>query len=693
MLSRVTRSLVWLLPLACSSSPTAQSSAAASTHIVNMQFGRASFYAAPFPSDDLVKADGTIDIEGFPNPNNAPLVVMAKQLAAAAHGFAEEGAVYFTLSGSVDASLLPDMATTVKPGAKVFVLDVQPGSPDYLKPVPVTVRFDADGGPFGDANMLSLLPLQGTPMRAKTTYAAVVTTGLGFDPSPSMTSIAAGTRPTALPQKAFAEYQAALVALAKAGIAASDVAGLAVFTTDDPTAQLKVVLDDAVAHHLPVPDKAFKQTDLFPTFCVYESTLPMPDYQAGSSPYNFECAADDATCVKGGGDWQFDAAGHPILQRTEEAGIVITIPRSPMPAAGWPMAHFIRTGGGGTAEPGKQLRPLVDRGAMATNGGPGAPGTGPALYFAMAGLAGAEVDGPHENLRDLTGENEDFLMFNIFNPKAMRDNVRESGVEYALFAHLLEKLTLDVSDCPGTTSPAKFDAARFALMGHSMGATIAPLSLAFEPLYRIMVASGSGASWIENVIWKQKPLPVAGDVSVVLGYTSARRKLTEQDPVLTLFQWGEEPADSDVYSRLLVAEPPAGMEPRHWLMEQGIVDHYIMPPIANAMSLSLALDLTGTPLDATSSELETDGTPTLESLLPYSGGKQIPLPVSGNRKSQGKTLTTLVTQHPADGIEDGHEIVFQTDPPKREYRCFLQTWAAGQTPIVPNAGAVDGPCQ
>ena len=688
MLSRLTRALLWLLPIACSSSPTAKTTAAVSTHVVNMSFERASFYDAPFPSDDLVKSDGTIDISGFPNPNDTALVVMAKELAAGAHGFAEEGAIYFTLAGPADPTLLPDMAASVTAGASVFLMNVTPGTPDYLTRVPVIVRFDADGGPFGAPNLLSLLPLQGTPMRAKATYAAVVTKGLGFDASPEMNDIASGNRPSALPQNAYGEYQAALASLTKADVNTSQVAGMAVFTTDDPTAQLKVVLDDMIADHLPKPDKAFVRTDLFPTFCVYTATIPMPDYQSGSSPYTFSCAASDPTCTMGGGDWKFDSSGKPIFQRTEEAGLVVSIPRTPMPSGGWPLVHFIRTGGGTS-------RPLVDRGPMATNGGtPITPGTGPALMFAMAGFAGFEVDGPHEDLRNLTNDNEDFLMFNIFNPKALRDNVRESGAEYSMMARVLAGLQLDVSDCPGTTSPAKFDTAIFGMMGHSMGATIAPLSLAFEPMYGLMVASGSGASWIENVMWKQQPLNVKSAVSLLLGYAEARRTLVEEDPVLTLFQWAEEPADSDVYSRGLIAEPPAGMQPRHWLMEQGIVDHYIMPSIANAMSLSLALDLTGTPLDATSAELKADGAPTLESVLQFSGGKQLSDPVQGNRKVGGKTLTTVVTQHPSDGIEDGHEIVFQTDPPKHEYKCFLQTWAAGQTPIVPTyAGVVDGPCQ
>ncbi len=672
--------------VACSSSsPVVLRKAPAAEVAVKMSFARASFYDAPFPSDDLRKADGTIELHGFPNPSAIPLVTMTQRLAATAHGFAEEGAVYFALDGALDGPM-PAMADTVQASAPVFLMDVQPGSADFGKRVPVSVSFELDAGPFGAPDLLSLLPLQGTPLRPRTRYAAVVTRALVPGASPTMAMLTAGTRPDGLPPDAFQEYEDALTALGHAGVAAGDIAGLAVFTTDDPTAQLRGVLQQALSH-VPAPDTPFHRTDLFDTYCVYEATLPMPDYQAGSSPYTFSCASDDPLCDKAGGAWVLDASGQAVVQRQEEAGMVVTIPRAPMPAGGWPVAHFIRTGGGGS-------RPLVDRGPQAQNGGPPiAPGTGPALWFAAAGLAGASVDGPHEDLRNLTGDNEDFLMFNVFNPMALRDNVRESGVEYALFAHVLASLQLDVHDCPGATTPATFDTSHFALMGHSMGATIAPLSAAFEPLYGALVMSGSGASWIENVIWKQQPLDVKGAIEVLLGYTSARRALTDHDPVLTLFQWAVEPADSDVYSRGLIAEPPAGLPPRHWLMEQGIVDHYILPPIANAMSVSLGLDLVGAELDTTSPELIGAHAPPLQADWPFSTGKPIALPASGNRRSAGQTLTTVVAQHPADGIEDGHEMVFQTDPPKREYRCFLQSWAAGQTPVVPAPGDVNGPCQ
>jgi hypothetical protein len=680
MLSRL-KTLLFLLPLATScGTPTATTNAASTTTSVNMHFERTSFYDAPFPSDDLVGSDGFVHIDGFPNlaaPDTVAIIDQMKQLVATgSHGFAEEGAVFFTLNGDSAPANLPDMATSVTPAASVFLVGVSSSAPDFLHLRPVTVRYEADGGPFGAPNMLTVLPLQGAPLRPKTTYAAVVTTATGLLPSPEMVAIASGTPPAAMPASVYAEYQSAISSVSQLGIASTDIAGLAVFTTDDPTRELGLVLADMLAHPVPLPDTPFHQTDLFQDFCVYGATIPMPDYQAGDPPYTF---------AETGGGWAFDPSGKPVQQRTEEAGMFITIPRIPMPASGWPIAHFIRTGGGGN-------RPLVDRGPQATNGGPPiAPGTGPALWFAKAGLAGATLDGPHEDLRNLTNDNEDFLMFNINNAAALRDNVRESAAEYALFAHVLAGLQLDVSDCPGTTSPARFDSTRVALMGHSMGATIAPLVLEAEPMYRAVVLSGAGASWIENVIWKQLPLAVRPVVDLLLRYTTLDppRDIQEDDPVLTLLQWTAEGADPAVYTRALVEEPASGQSARHVLMEQGIVDHYIMPPIANGTSLSLGLDLAGTPLDATSAELTGDKAPTLESVIAYSGRHQVALPVTGNYGN----VTAVVTQHPSDGIEDGHEMVFQTDPPKREYRCFLESWAAGQTPVLPLPGDVNGPCR
>src|SRR5207245_355858 len=99
-------------------------------------------------------------------------------------------------------------------------------------------------------------------------------------------------------------------------------------------------------------------------------------------------------------------SGKPILQRTNQCNLVITVPRAPMPAAGYPLVVLVQAGAGGD-------RALVDRGPQAMTGGPAlVPGTGPAMHFARAGFAGATVDGPLEGLRNITHDNEDFLIFN-----------------------------------------------------------------------------------------------------------------------------------------------------------------------------------------------------------------------------------------------------------------------------------------
>ena len=56
---------------------------------LSMYFARASFYDAPFPSDDLVTSAGTIDLSGLPDPDMPLLMEQARSLLATADGFAQ----------------------------------------------------------------------------------------------------------------------------------------------------------------------------------------------------------------------------------------------------------------------------------------------------------------------------------------------------------------------------------------------------------------------------------------------------------------------------------------------------------------------------------------------------------------------------------------------------------------------------
>lgn len=645
-----------------------------------MDFESGAAYAAPFPGDHLIAADGTVDLSSFPDPGGLPIVhAVIEQLHARATGFGTTSGVFFALSGSLDVGSLPDLHGSIGPSSGIVWIDADESSPEYLRRYPVTTAYTPEPGLFGAANLLSIVPLQGVPLRPRAIHAVALTTslrtadGASLGRAASVELIARGLRPPGMSDHAMNSYQRALAALTSAGVAADEIVAFSALTTADPTAELVSLADHARTLGPPAPATPWVLTDLFDDYCVYESALDMPVYQRGEPPFQ-----------EAGGDIVFDA-GEPQLDHHERARIVVTIPRRAMPASGWPTAVMIRTGGGGD-------RPLVDRGAHATAHGPSIePGSGPAKGFARAGYAGVSVDGPHGGLRNVSGGDEQFLVFNIANPPAMRDNLRQSALEIALLPDVLAPVALDVSACPppstgpGPGNEARFDTDALALMGHSMGATIAPLTLAIEPRYSLAILSGAGGSWIENVVHKKSPVPVKPLAELLVGYPSRGLSLTTHDPFLNVFQWAGEPADPPPYARGLVREPRAGRAARHVLMLQGIVDTYILPPIANATSLALGLDLAGAALD--------EGHPELAAFMPlgevlqYGGGSRIDLPASGNAG-----VTAVVVQHAEDGIEDGHEVAFQLGAPKRQYRCLLETLLSGTPRVVEPGGELD-PCQ
>src|SRR4051812_29859053 len=73
---------------------------------VKMDFTRAAFYDAPFPSDDLVRDDGTIALSKFPNPRAVELVGQGLNLLGKeARGFSTTGGVFLQLSAALGKKL------------------------------------------------------------------------------------------------------------------------------------------------------------------------------------------------------------------------------------------------------------------------------------------------------------------------------------------------------------------------------------------------------------------------------------------------------------------------------------------------------------------------------------------------------------------------------------------------------------
>jgi hypothetical protein len=162
---------------------------------------------------------------------------------------------------------------------------------------------------------------------------------------------------------------------------------------------------------------------------------------------------------------------------------------------------------------------------------------------------------------------------------------------------------------------------------------------------------------------------------------------------------------------------------RFALTFQGIVDHYIEPPIANAANLSLGLNEVNmgsagsdTPLSTTNyddrvTQHGPDGSAWSHDNHQPAGDNMYALgvdfrawtPLSSeldlggyNTSTPGRSSRALpvqndsvVVQHPSDGVQDGHEVMFQSAAPKHEYKCFLRSLAVSAK--YPSTSLPNGP--
>lgn len=577
------------------------------------------FWASPFPGDH--RRDGAVDLSDMPGVLGVPLLERAVALLdGIEQGFGTTVPIWLPLDRDVDL-VLPDAEGTLAADALVGLVDVDPASPERGRRIPVSARTMMGTTASDPERAMVLVPIHGVPLREGTRYAAYARTGTGL--------VASASLEAALANPGWRDAADAL--------AFDDLAALTVFTTGRPTAVLRDLMPAARAEGLSweAPPVLTETTG---DLCVYSGQISAPVYQRGLVPY----------ATEGGG-----FGPSPALVRRESSRIVLTVPRGAEGEA--PVVVFVRTGGGGD-------RPLVDRSVHATTHGPDTPGEGYGLQFAGAGYVGVQIDGPLGGLRNTTGGDEQFLTFNVVNPEALRDNLRQSALELALLPELLSTLTLGASDCAGALT-LRTD--RVALFGHSMGASIAPLVLPIEPRYDALVLSGAGGSFALNVLYKRSPLPVLPIIATLLDVEEG--DLSDASVPIGLLQWAGEAADV----------PPSAWGARDRLdvlMTQGIVDTYILPPIANVATVSLGLDLGGPALDHSALP---DLTGVAE-VIGFGGGAEVALPLTDNRDGH----TRVVVQRGEDGVEDGHEIAFQSEAARAQVQAFLASRLVG-IPVVP----------
>jgi dienelactone hydrolase len=316
-----------------------------SVHVVfDPGTGPIDFAAVPFP-DDLYRATGQIEIGAFPAElsqvagETPPFDGMVTTMREAFHdldGFGTTSAVFFRLDGDIDASTLPATpADSVEASASVFLLDVDPASPDALHRVPVEVHWD------GARRMLVVRPRYGHALFEGRTYAAVVTSavravdGTPLSASPRFAAIRdASSRPSdAIDAAAWNEYTAVL---ASPMVTRANVSGLAVFHVQQVSAELdeaRSVVRDAPAPALTILRVASGTAldDLLGTPIVDE---PGTDVTGGVQHSHigtlidgtFETPSFVSADLFGHGPFRHDSGGALITQGTSTVWMTVALP-------------------------------------------------------------------------------------------------------------------------------------------------------------------------------------------------------------------------------------------------------------------------------------------------------------------------------------------------------------------------------
>jgi hypothetical protein len=635
------------------------------------------FYDLPYPSDLRLDAMGRPQLSGYPGPAANPILAPLRAIADDRPGFPTVPVAYFRFTGPLAARAVADVIPA-HPAAPILLLDVTTGSPQRGALLPV-IATTLQPDPYVAEFVLAVAARPGIVLAPQRTYAVVVMRAAGdasgqpLGVPAAFAVLRAGGTPDGVRGDAARRLYAGLWdTLDARGIARADVAAATVFTTGDVVAEMARVGEAVAARDtVEIADLHLDPRDgtQHERFCELAGTVRMPQFQQGTPPFDSE------------GLFAFDAGGVPIAQRVEAVPIVLTIPRRPMPAVGYPLVVYFH-GSGGLHDQ------VVDRGPVTEPGGTPQPGKGPAHVLAAHGFAtlGSALPLNPERLPGATN----LVYINFRNLAAYRDTFRQGALEQRLLLDAVARLRIDPALLSGCDGPSLAPAsAHYSIrpvpilaMGQSMGAQYANMVGATHPGVGAVTLTGSGGLWSLLVLTVElvPGTPTEPLVAAALGTTAP---LSHLHPGLHLLQTVWEPADPIAYAPRIAQRPLPGFAPRPILQPVGEDDPDFPIPIYDAMALAhgnqQAGDLIWTSMQ---DALALNG---LDGLAPY--------PVRDNlRSAAGGAYTGVVAQYEGDGILDPHHIAFQLDSVKYHFGCFFAAVDATGSGVVPPPGPLGTPC-
>ena len=615
------------------------------------------FFRLPFPSDVRRTATG-LDLSGFPTPGTAlPVDVLGRYVSAAQtdlDGFATNMVSYFRFSRPYD---------WMSVGGHIRIVDITVGSPTYGQDRSLAWLTTAGRlSKYICEDWLGVRTGHGDPLRPSTTYAVILTTGIrdtsnnAFARDADFVATLASTAPADVALMHAYQAHAPLRAFLTAQmIDSSTILNAAVFTTQ--SAERLVPLLRTAEHAAPLatltdatvcragalspcddgtPRRACPTTP-DAAFTEIHGRLSLPIFQHGTAPY--EEPTD-------GGEIAVDATGSPMVVRTENVCVSITVPTAAAPTLGYPVLIAAHGTGGSFTD---HVR----------------AGVAHDLATATVPAVSIGIDLPeHGTRRGTSTRSPDRLVYNFTNPRAARDVFLQGAADLMGTVRYASEATITV---PGGTA-VSINRARIVLFGHSQGSQHAALMAGFEPALAGVVLSEAGGDLTQSLLHKTQPFDIARLVPLALLDYDGNGNLAVGDynPALALFQMFFERADAVNLARRLSREVPMGAPGLHVFATYGIGDHYTPEETLQAFAGAGALQFVG---------------PILTDPMVFNPMPVAP-PLVGNTTVGTSMFTVGMRQYMPPAGVDGHFVALQSMQGKTDVEAFVGAIFAGMVPPI-----------
>ena len=333
-----------------------------------------------------------------------------------------------------------------------------------------------------------------------------------------------------------------------------------------------------------------------------------------------------------------DGTGQPTTQGSLSVCLALTVPKTTMPAGGWPLVVYAHGTGG-------SFRSHVTEGVAGRLAN--VDGT---TQMAVLGIDQV-AHGTRRGASTVAPQN---LFFNFTNPAAARGNVLQGAADQMALVRFARSLSL-----PAATSPTGADitVGNVAFWGHSQGATEGAIAMPYTSNVTGAVFSGVGASLIDSLLTKKNPVNISAVVPVVLSESPAN--VSSSHPALGMLQNAIDPADPLNHAAAIIGAGPLA---KHVFVPYGQGDTYATPITQLTYVVAANLAVAAPPASVTKPD---------DLMSPANA-----VPIGGNTAGN---LTAVVRQYAPNGY-DGHFVVFKDADGKVNADRFLADAVGGGIP-------------